>query len=53
MAVITMCQVCRQRSPKPGNQGHQYDKSRLEHVEEEKVTYDFFLNLPEIDRSKL
>lgn len=27
--------------------------SRLEHVEEEKVNYDFFLNLPEIDRSKL
>ncbi len=27
--------------------------SRLEHVEEEKVNYDFFLDLPEIDRSKL
>jgi hypothetical protein len=27
--------------------------SRLEHVEEEKVNYDFFLNLPEIDRTKL
>ncbi|MDU1268447.1 MAG: 2-oxoacid:acceptor oxidoreductase family protein, partial [Escherichia coli] len=27
--------------------------SRLEHVEEEKINYDFFLNLPEIDRSKL
>ena len=27
--------------------------SRLEHVEEEKENYDFFLNLPEIDRSKL
>ncbi len=27
--------------------------SRLEHVEEEKVNYDFFLGLPEIDRSKL
>ncbi len=27
--------------------------SRLEHVEEEKVNYDFFLNLPEIDRSTL
>ncbi|HBR7296571.1 TPA: pyruvate:ferredoxin (flavodoxin) oxidoreductase [Klebsiella aerogenes] len=27
--------------------------SRLEHVEEEKVNYDYFLNLPEIDRTKL
>lgn len=27
--------------------------SRLEHVEEEKVNYEYFLNLPEIDRSKL
>lgn len=27
--------------------------SRLEHVEEEKVNYDFFLDLPEIDRNKL
>jgi pyruvate-ferredoxin/flavodoxin oxidoreductase len=27
--------------------------SRLEHVEEEKVNFDFFLNLPEIDRSTL
>jgi pyruvate-ferredoxin/flavodoxin oxidoreductase len=27
--------------------------SRLEHVEEEKVNYDYFLNLPEMDRSKL
>ena len=26
--------------------------SRLEHVEEEKINYDFFLNLPEIDSSK-
>ncbi|HBW7371116.1 TPA: pyruvate:ferredoxin (flavodoxin) oxidoreductase [Klebsiella pneumoniae] len=26
---------------------------RLEHVEEEKVNYEYFLNLPEIDRSKL
>ncbi|MGK4331450.1 pyruvate:ferredoxin (flavodoxin) oxidoreductase, partial [Lonsdalea quercina] len=28
-------------------------KPRLEHVEEEKTHYDFFLNLPEIDRNKL
>ncbi|WP_313553492.1 pyruvate:ferredoxin (flavodoxin) oxidoreductase [Atlantibacter hermannii] len=27
--------------------------SRLEHVEEEKVNYDFFLQLPEIDRNQL
>ncbi|HBI11093.1 MAG TPA: pyruvate:ferredoxin (flavodoxin) oxidoreductase [Franconibacter pulveris] len=27
--------------------------SRLEHVEEEKVNYDFFLSLPEIDRTTL
>ncbi len=27
--------------------------SRTEHVEEEKVNYEYFLNLPEIDRSKL
>ena len=27
--------------------------SRLEHVEEEKVNYDFFLSLPEIDRTAL
>ncbi|MDU2096108.1 MAG: ATP synthase F1 subunit delta [Negativicoccus succinicivorans] len=27
--------------------------SRLEHVEEEKVNYDFFLDLPDIDRNKL
>ena len=27
--------------------------SRLEHVEEEKVHYDFFLDLPEIDRTSL
>ncbi len=27
--------------------------SRREHVEEEKVNYDFFLDLPEIDRNKL
>ncbi|MGS9179605.1 hypothetical protein ACQWHJ_26605, partial [Salmonella enterica subsp. enterica serovar Infantis] len=27
--------------------------SRLEHVEEETVKYDYFLDLPEIERSKL
>lgn len=40
------------RPPEPGDQGHQYDV-RTEHVEEEKVNYEYFLNLPEIDRSKL
>jgi pyruvate-ferredoxin/flavodoxin oxidoreductase len=41
-----------ERSPEPEIKGHQYDV-RLEHVEEEKVNYDYFLNLPEIDRTKL
>lgn len=40
------------RPPDPGDQGHQYDVPP-EHVEEEKVNYEYFLNLPEIDRSKL
>ncbi len=41
------------RPPDPGDQGHQYDVPPSEHVEEEKVNYEYFLNLPEIDRSKL
>ncbi len=45
-------EVCPAKTARTGDQGHQYDVPP-EHVEEEKVNYEYFLNLPEIDRSKL
>ncbi|EHC56846.1 Pyruvate-flavodoxin oxidoreductase, partial [Salmonella enterica subsp. enterica serovar Hvittingfoss str. A4-620] len=53
----TGCNLCVEVCPAKDRQNPQIKAinmmSRLEHVEEEKVNYDFFLDLPEIDRSKL
>jgi pyruvate-ferredoxin/flavodoxin oxidoreductase len=53
----TGCNLCVEVCPAKDRQNPEIKAinmmSRLEHVEEEKVNYDFFLNLPEIDRSKL
>ncbi|KIZ83390.1 4Fe-4S dicluster domain-containing protein, partial [Escherichia coli] len=53
----TGCNLCVEVCPAKDRQNPEIKAinmmSRLEHVEEEKINYDFFLNLPEIDRSKL
>ncbi|EAX4048187.1 pyruvate:ferredoxin (flavodoxin) oxidoreductase [Salmonella enterica] len=53
----TGCNLCVEVCPAKDRQDPQIKAinmmSRLEHVEEEKVNYDFFLDLPEVDRSKL
>jgi pyruvate-ferredoxin/flavodoxin oxidoreductase len=53
----TGCNLCVEVCPAKDRQNPEIKAinmmSRLEHVEEEKVNYDYFLNLPEIDRSKL
>ncbi len=53
----TGCNLCVEVCPAKDRQDPQIKAinmmSRLEHVEEEKVNYDFFLDLPEIERSKL
>ena len=53
----TGCNLCVEVCPAKDRQNPEIKAinmmSRLEHVEEEKVNYDFFLDLPEIDRSKL
>lgn len=53
----TGCNLCVEVCPAKDRQNPEIKAinmmSRLEHVEEEKANYDFFLNLPEIDRSKL
>ncbi|HDS9863004.1 TPA: pyruvate:ferredoxin (flavodoxin) oxidoreductase [Citrobacter freundii] len=53
----TGCNLCVEVCPAKDRQNPEIKAinmiSRLEHVEEEKVNYDFFLNLPEIDRTKL
>lgn len=53
----TGCNLCVEVCPAKDRQNPEIKAinmmSRLEHVEEEKANYDFFLDLPEIDRSKL
>ncbi|MBK2416182.1 pyruvate:ferredoxin (flavodoxin) oxidoreductase [Klebsiella pneumoniae] len=53
----TGCNLCVEVCPAKDRQNPEIKAinmmSRLEHVEEEKVNYEYFLNLPEIDRSKL
>lgn len=53
----TGCNLCVEVCPAKDRQNPEIKAinmlSRLEHVEEEKRHYDFFLGLPEIDRSKL
>ncbi|EGL71198.1 hypothetical protein CSE899_19189 [Cronobacter sakazakii E899] len=53
----TGCNLCVEVCPAKDRQNPEIKAinmmSRLEHVEEEKRNYDFFLNLPEIDRSSL
>ncbi|VTO22847.1 pyruvate-flavodoxin oxidoreductase [Klebsiella variicola] len=53
----TGCNLCVEVCPAKDRQNPEIKAinmmSRLEHVEEEKVNYDYFLNLPEIDRTKL
>lgn len=53
----TGCNLCVEVCPAKDRQNPEIKAinmmSRTEHVEEEKINYDFFLNLPEIDRSKL
>ena len=53
----TGCNLCVEVCPAKDRQNPEIKAinmmSRLEHVEEEKVNYDYFLNLPEMDRSKL
>lgn len=53
----TGCNLCVEVCPAKDRQNPEIKAinmmSRLEHVEEEKANYDFFLNLPEIDRSAL
>ncbi|MFP1878651.1 pyruvate:ferredoxin (flavodoxin) oxidoreductase [Lonsdalea quercina] len=53
----TGCNLCVEVCPAKDRQNPEIKainmKPRLEHVEEEKTHYDFFLNLPEIDRNKL
>ncbi|BDH46080.1 pyruvate-flavodoxin oxidoreductase [Salmonella enterica subsp. enterica serovar Choleraesuis] len=53
----TGCNLCVEVCPAKDRQNPEIKainmKSRLEHVEEEKVNFDYFLNLPEIDKSKL
>ncbi len=53
----TGCNLCVEVCPAKDRQNPEIKAinmmSRPEHVEEEKINYDFFLNLPEIDRSKL
>ncbi|WP_171964558.1 pyruvate:ferredoxin (flavodoxin) oxidoreductase [Cronobacter sakazakii] len=53
----TGCNLCVEVCPAKDRQNPEIKAinmmSRLEHVEEEKRNYDFFLNLPEIDRSTL
>lgn len=53
----TGCNLCVEVCPAKDRQNPEIKAinmmSRLEHVEEEKVNYDFFLNLPEIDRNAL
>ncbi|NUU66525.1 pyruvate:ferredoxin (flavodoxin) oxidoreductase [Enterobacteriaceae bacterium BIT-l23] len=53
----TGCNLCVEVCPAKDRQNPEIKAinmmSRLDHVEEEKANYDFFLSLPEIDRSKL
>jgi len=53
----TGCNLCVEVCPAKDRQNPEIKAinmmSRLEHVEEEKVNYDFFLDLPEIDRNSL
>ena len=53
----TGCNLCVEVCPAKDRQNPEIKAinmmSRLEHVEEEKVNYDYFLSLPEIDRSSL
>ena len=53
----TGCNLCVEVCPAKDRQNPEIKAinmmSRLEHVEEEKVNYDYFLALPEIDRSSL
>ncbi len=53
----TGCNLCVEVCPAKDRQNPEIKAinmmSRLEHVEEEKVNYDFFLDLPEIDRTSL
>ncbi len=53
----TGCNLCVEVCPAKDRQNPEIKAinmlSRLEHVEEEKVNYDFFLGMPEIDRTKL
>ncbi len=53
----TGCNLCVEVCPAKDRQNPEIKAinmmSRPEHVEEEKVNYEYFLNLPEIDRSKL
>lgn len=53
----TGCNLCVEVCPAKDRQNPEIKAinmmSRLEHVEEEKVNYEFFLGMPEIDRSKL
>ena len=53
----TGCNLCVEVCPAKDRQNPEIKAinmmSRLKHVEEEKVNYDYFLNLPEIDRTKL
>ncbi len=53
----TGCNLCVEVCPAKDRQNPEIKAinmmSRTEHVEEEKVNYEYFLNLPEIDRSKL
>ena len=53
----TGCNLCVEVCPAKDRQNPEIKAinmmSRLEHVEEEKVNYDFFLGLPEIDRTTL
>nr|VXZ85361.1 pyruvate ferredoxin oxidoreductase subunit beta [Klebsiella pneumoniae] len=53
----TGCNLCVEVCPAKDRQNPEIKAinmmSRTDHVEEEKVNYEYFLNLPEIDRSKL
>ncbi|PLK58775.1 pyruvate:ferredoxin (flavodoxin) oxidoreductase [Candidatus Palibaumannia cicadellinicola] len=53
----TGCRLCVEVCPAKDRNNRQKKAinmaSRLEHIEEEKVNYDFFLNLPEIDTTTL